>query len=117
MRKSREEKNVNLADNKHIPKALMDTLEADEWTISKLSTTGLKQLTRYPGIGAVIAKRIIEESREMMNEVAREEITAAEGIKGAREMDPDFLVGLQPPHGEEPPLMSVRVRRIREANK
>lgn len=108
---------MKLTENKHVPKALVVTLEAAGWTISKLSTAGLKQLTRYPGIGAVTAKRIIEESREMMNEAAREEITAAEGIRGAREMDPDFLVGLQPSHGEEPPPMSVRVKRIREANR
>ena len=59
---------MQLEDNKYIPKKVVEILEDDDWTINKLATAGVGQLTKYDGISKVTAQRIINEARQLMND-------------------------------------------------
>lgn len=53
---------------KTITSQTVQILEADEWTIEKLSTASTKELTGYSGIGRTTAQKIIDEAQEILND-------------------------------------------------
>jgi NAD-dependent DNA ligase len=56
-----------LEELRNIGPELAEALSEDGWTVHRLATAGTKQLERYPGIGSVRARRIIEEARRIIN--------------------------------------------------
>ena len=56
-----------LQDLKDIGPELSEALSEDGWTVHRLATAGQRQLIKYPGIGVVRARRIIEEARCAIN--------------------------------------------------
>lgn len=89
---------AELRDVKAIKPDWLPVLAADKWTVSKLATADIKQLTAYPGIGDVIAQRIIGEARQLVN------------IEGLKRSEQSYIAPPSPP--AEPPRYSVRVQRI-----
>lgn len=71
------------------------------WTVSKIATADIKQLTPYAGIGEVLAQRIIGEARQLVN---------WEGLKASQHnAAPDSRH-----YPVDVPRYSVRVKRIME---
>ena len=58
---------TELQDLKDVGPELSEALAEDGWTVHRLATAGQKQLIKYPGIGPVRARRIIEEARQAIN--------------------------------------------------
>lgn len=84
---------------------VVDLLDADNWTLRSLATADEKTLTQYPGIGKVLAGKIIKESQTLVNEL---------GMKESRFAD---LQAYQSTSTPETSVVekSVRVRRIEES--
>lgn len=93
---------MKLTDNQYINDNVAGLLAKDNWTMDKIATANPAVLEKYKGIGAVTAKRIIDEAKRLVNEARLHEAAV-------------FVI---PPMPEpEQPAVSVRVRRIMEQNK
>lgn len=59
---------MNLDELKSVTTPVAKVLGGNGWTVEKLSTASVKDLTGYPGIGKVTAQRIIAEAQEAFNQ-------------------------------------------------
>lgn len=94
-----------------------ELLEADDWTIERLAHARKSDLTPYKGIGDVTAERIIDEA-----ELVLESMEEGEKPKTKTQFQEGVYSPKQPGVGSPsipttpPEKMSVRVKRIQEAN-
>lgn len=58
---------MTLDEMKSIPDPARAALEADDWTVEKLSTAAIRELTGYSGIGKATAQKIIVEAQNILN--------------------------------------------------
>lgn len=92
---------AELTDLKSLKPEWALVLAGDKWTVSKLATADIKQLTPCAGIGDVTAQRIIGEARQLVN---------WEGLKASEH---NAAPGSRR-YPVEVPRYSVRVKRIME---
>lgn len=59
---------MKLNDLKSLNDRAAQILAADDWTIERLSTATVKQVSAYSGIGRVTARRAIDEAAQALNE-------------------------------------------------
>lgn len=64
---------MRLNDFRTITSQVAKLLEADKWTVDKLATATVKDLTGYTGIGKVTAEKIIAEAGEYVNQAGLSE--------------------------------------------
>lgn len=88
---------------------LAEILSDDGWTPDKIATAGIKALTKYKGVGRQTAFKWIRAARLQINQ---RELNA--GLAMEREEGFHRNAPVRP--RAEPPGVSVRVKRIQEAN-
>ena len=64
---------MNLNELESVTEQVVTLLEADEWTLDKLSTATVNELVAYKGIGKITAERIIEEAASLLNKKGLED--------------------------------------------
>jgi hypothetical protein len=64
---------MSLNEIKALTEKTRGLLEADNWTIEKLATATVRDLTKYAGIGKATAPRIISEAMGIVNETGAQD--------------------------------------------
>ncbi len=93
---------MDLLKNKYIKKGLAKRLADDNWTMERLATAQVSMLVKYPGVGQVTARNIIDKARYLITQEKLKDATLP--IVGQVE-----TVSIDP-------QMSARVKRIKELN-
>lgn len=103
----------------NVPNRILMLLKG--WTIEDLVIAKVTDLTKIKGIGLVTAKGLIEAAKDKLNEKKIEEVSTQKAEWGAERkrlrerIASQAIIAVQEIE-QEPEAISIRVRRIREAN-
>lgn len=101
----------------NVPDRILILLEG--WTVEDLAIAKIANLTKIRGIGLATAKGIIEAAKgKLAGQKKSQEVSWKIERKQLRKRitDQEYLMAVQQVTRQEPDAISVRIKRIREAN-